>query len=98
MYFGYVNRWWKRKQWNRYAYMILFIAGFAVLTHVMLDCINGFQYLFWPSDFACACPNWIPTKDVAMMIDGTMLLLWLLLDEKVFNPLLKWVNKALAKK
>ena len=96
-YLGYRNRWWKRKKWITYTYTILFIASFAVFTHVMLDCINGFQYIFWPLSFSCSCPNWIPDPKTAMVLDGVMLVLWLLLDERVFNPVLKWVNRKLGK-
>lgn len=87
-YFAHANT---RKR-LRVTYIICFVAAIAISSHILFDCLDGMDNIAYPFTIDPHLPDVIEPPKLWMMIDGIFLVLWITLDERIFNPLLKWVN------
>ncbi|MBW2968390.1 metal-dependent hydrolase [Candidatus Woesearchaeota archaeon] len=83
-----------RESWKglRISYILLFIAALALSTHVVLDGLNGFSQWLYPFAANFYLPNIMPNKYMAAMIDGVLLFVWILYDEKYFYDILSFLG------
>lgn len=81
------------RKYTRAIYTALFVAGFALVTHTMLDFINGPGYILYPFEWSFFNYSIIPNEDISMIVDGLMLTLWLLLDDRVLGRIVAFLNR-----
>jgi membrane-bound metal-dependent hydrolase YbcI (DUF457 family) len=93
----YSNKILKHKGWKT-GYWLLFLAAFGVTCHVLLDGIDGMSRWFYPLGWSIVLPNLIYDKFRAGILDGVLLLVWLLYDEEMFESMLNKAKRILGKK
>jgi membrane-bound metal-dependent hydrolase YbcI (DUF457 family) len=81
-----------RKAYWKTIYTALFIMSISVAAHVMLDAIDGLTQWFYPLSWSIELPNLILTPYRAAMIDGALLLAWILYQEELFNDILRFLR------
>jgi membrane-bound metal-dependent hydrolase YbcI (DUF457 family) len=81
-----------RKQ-LKIAATIFFLFAFGILTHIILDLFNGMILFAYPLSWSLSLPNLMYPHHVTLMVDGIFLVVWLLLDERVFNKLMAGLNR-----
>ena len=69
-------------------YSLLFVACIGLSAHTLFDGIDGMTRWFYPLSWTIELPNLILNKFRAGMIDGALMLAWLLYDEKLLNDIL----------
>ncbi|MBU2561391.1 MAG: metal-dependent hydrolase [Nanoarchaeota archaeon] len=73
-------------------YCLIFAGSFGLATHTLLDGIDGLQYWFYPLTWKIELPNLIYNKFRAGILDGVLLLLWLLYDESMLEDIKKFLG------
>ncbi len=68
-------------------YWLLFLTSFGLMTHTLLDGIAGFHQWFYPLSWQAGLPNIIYDKYRAAILDGALMLAWLLYDEELFEDI-----------
>ena len=76
----------------RTSYILMFLTTIAFTSHIFLDLICGFQQWFYPLDWRIELPNLLRTKYRAAMLDGILLFIWILYDEKFLNDILQSIK------
>lgn len=95
VYFFYQKDVLRYRGW-RASYYVLFLATIGVGTHILLDGITGFVKWFYPLEWRIVLPgivNLINTKTKAAILDGILLLVWVLYDEELFKDILNFFKK-----
>ncbi len=74
-------------------YFTLFILSFAVSSHILLDFVNSHTRIFYPLVTNLPQINILGgSEDAWATLDAVMLCLWLVLDQRVFEPVLNKIN------
>ncbi|HII72125.1 TPA: metal-dependent hydrolase [Candidatus Woesearchaeota archaeon] len=86
----------KTARYLHYSYFALYIIAFAVFTHILLDFLDGHYRLLYPLDIVFPHINiFMGSEDVAATFDGFLLILWLVLQENVWEPIIERFNRIL---
>ncbi len=80
----------KSEGW-RTTYSILFTASIGFATHTMLDAIDHLYYWFYPLKIGISLPPLIGTKFRVAILDGALLLFWLLYQEDMLKDIKKFL-------
>ena len=73
-------------------YWLLFLASIGLVTHTLLDGIDAFQQWFYPLSWEAGMPELIHDKFRAAILDGALMLVWLLYDEELFGDALRFLR------
>ncbi|MBW2971535.1 metal-dependent hydrolase [Candidatus Woesearchaeota archaeon] len=87
LYLAYSHKLIKYEGWQ-VCYMLLFAGSLGFACHTLLDAIDGMTRWFYPLSWTIELPNLIHDKFRAGMLDGALLLLWLLYDEVLLKDIL----------
>ena len=91
LYLLYSKKIIKYEGWN-VAYILIFFGSFGLMTHTMMDAIDGLHTWFYPLTWSIELPNLIYDKFKAGILDGALLLMWLLYDEEMFEDILRFIR------
>lgn len=76
----------------RTSYILMFLATIGFTTHIFLDLICGFHQWFYPLEWKLYLPNLLRTKYRAAMLDGILLVAWILYDEEFLNDIIQFLK------
>ncbi|MBN1544632.1 metal-dependent hydrolase [Candidatus Woesearchaeota archaeon] len=91
IYFMYLQKIIKYDGWE-VCCCLIFAGSFGLATHTMLDGIDGLKYWFYPLAWEINLPNLIYNKFRAGILDGVLLLVWLLYDKEILDDLLIFLH------
>ena len=91
LYLLYSNDTLKNKGF-RTSYILLFVATVSFTTHTLLDGIAGLTTWFYPFGYEIILKNMLSTKLRVCILDGALLLAWILYDEEFFNDILQFLK------
>ncbi len=74
------------------AYMLLFVGSAGLVTHTLLDGMDGMSRWFYPLAWEVHLPNIIYDKFRAGILDGALMLVWLLYDEERLDDILRYLR------
>ena len=83
----------------RNVYFAVFIITFGIATHILFDIINGHSLYFFPFGWSGPSINYCyGSDDVCATWDGIFLIVFLITQERVWEPLIGYINSFLGRK
>jgi len=91
IYLLYLKRKIRYKGWTT-AYMLLFMTSIGLATHIILDGFDGLTRWFYPLGWQTIIIATSLSKFWTAIIDGILLLVWLLYDEDLLRDILRFLR------
>lgn len=79
------------------SYCLLFLASMSITTHILLDGIDTFEQWFYPLTWTITIQPIIHDRFRLAILDGALMLVWLLYDEELLKDLVKIMKEIFNK-